>query len=97
MTWMLQPHNWSQAIRPNYYNIGYRRSGTYKGMGALGQGCDVLTDPTCGITSLQQTELQQTYPGMLSSTAISPGGTTTNWLPWILGGALVLVLIGGRR
>ena len=33
MAWMLQPHNYTQVIRPNLYNVAYRRVGTYKGMG----------------------------------------------------------------
>lgn len=37
MAWMLQPHNWRQAVRPNLYNVGYGRTLAYKGMGALGQ------------------------------------------------------------
>jgi hypothetical protein len=31
--YMLQPHNWTQSIRPNNYRIAYRRTGAYKGMG----------------------------------------------------------------
>jgi hypothetical protein len=39
MPWMLQPHNWTQAIRPNLYNVDYRRVGAYKGMGGfMGRG-----------------------------------------------------------
>jgi hypothetical protein len=37
MAWMLQPHNYTQVIRPNLYNVAYRRVGAYKGMGGLGQ------------------------------------------------------------
>ena len=33
MAWMLQPHSYSQIIRPNLYNVAYKRVGTYKGMG----------------------------------------------------------------
>lgn len=35
MPWMLQPKNYLQAVRPNLYNVAYRRVGTYKGMGRL--------------------------------------------------------------
>ena|SRR5215471_8122953 len=39
MPWMLQPRNWGQVIRPNLYNVDYRRVGAYKGMGAfMGRG-----------------------------------------------------------
>lgn len=33
MAWTLQPRNYMQAIRPNLYNVAYKRTGTYKGMG----------------------------------------------------------------
>lgn len=36
-SWMLQPHNYFQAKAPNWYNVGYRRTAMYKGMGGLGQ------------------------------------------------------------
>lgn len=64
----------------------------YRGMG---QGCDVLTDPTCGISSLQQTQLSQTLPGLLPSTAVSAGAM--NWTPWLIGGGLLLVMLMARR
>lgn len=35
MTWMLQPKNYNQILRPNLYNVHYGRVGTYKGMGRL--------------------------------------------------------------
>lgn len=35
MPWMLQPHNYTQTLRPNFYNIAYGRVGTYKGMGLI--------------------------------------------------------------
>jgi hypothetical protein len=35
MAWILQPHNYTQAIRPNYYRVAYRRTGAYKGMGVM--------------------------------------------------------------
>lgn len=54
MPWMLQPHNYTQVIRPNLYNVDYRRVGAYKGMGGLnGFGaatCDP-TDPLCGLSA----------------------------------------------
>jgi len=37
MSWMLQPHNYGQALSRNLYNVGYRRTATYKGMEGLGQ------------------------------------------------------------
>lgn len=41
MAWMLQPHSYTQIIRPNLYNVAYKRTGTYKGMGR-----DVSVGPT---------------------------------------------------
>ena len=38
--WMLQPHNYSQAVLPNLYNVAYRRQPAYKGMGHGGFGQD---------------------------------------------------------
>jgi hypothetical protein len=37
MAWSLQPHNYTQAIRPNDYRVAYRRTGAYKGMGQESQ------------------------------------------------------------
>ena len=91
-TWMLRPYSYAQAIRPNLYNVAYGRTGSYKGMGAA---CDVLTDPTCGISSLQQTELMQTVPdatlpsSAIVSTPVSP------WV-WIGAGVLLLVMVARR-
>lgn len=48
MAWTLQPRSYMQAIRPNLYNIAYRRTGAYKGMGWLGQG--ESTTPVTGGT-----------------------------------------------
>lgn len=36
MSWILQPHNWGQALQKNLYNVGYRRNAMYKGMGQMG-------------------------------------------------------------
>jgi len=36
--YMLQPHNWTQSLRPNYYRVAYRRTGAYKGMGQADTG-----------------------------------------------------------
>lgn len=38
MSWMLQPHNYAQATQRNLYNVAYRRTGTYKGVGMRGLG-----------------------------------------------------------
>ena len=102
MPWMLQPHNMTQIVRPNLYRVDYGRVGAYKGMGGLGQ--DVTDLP---ITTGQAAYIQANYPtvaaydpaagagGMISAT---PTPTTTNYLPWILGGIVVLALFaGGRR
>jgi hypothetical protein len=39
--WMLQPHSYSQAVRPNLYRLDYRRVGAYKGMGRYARGLGV--------------------------------------------------------
>jgi hypothetical protein len=36
MVWNLHPVNYSQALGPNFSNMSYGRSGTYKGMGGYG-------------------------------------------------------------
>lgn len=35
MPYMLKPANYAQTLRPNLYNMAYRRVGAYKGMGRL--------------------------------------------------------------
>jgi hypothetical protein len=35
MPWMLQPKNYIATMRPNLYNVAYRRVGAYKGMGQI--------------------------------------------------------------
>lgn len=35
MPYMLNPANYTQTMRPNLYNMAYRRIGAYKGMGRL--------------------------------------------------------------
>lgn len=123
--WMLQPHNYAQAVSPNHYNVAYRRTATYKGIGMHGLGqvaCDPTTDPLCGLSAnwysqltgpmgpnftqtpsqlLQATQTQgQLFPSTLPTGQQAAAALTqTNWLPWIAGGALLLVVMsmGGRR
>lgn len=52
---MLQPRNWLQAKGRNLYNVSYRRSGTYKGMGQGG-------------TSIMDVNIVQTVAGPDGST-----------------------------
>ena len=91
MAWMLQPHEYTQIIRRNLYSMPYRRTGAYKGMGQY-------TDPNV------EAPLAEQYPGMTFPAALYPSATPaaptawTQYLPWIIGGVLVLGLIaGGRR
>ena len=35
MAWTLQPRSYMQVIRPNFYDVSYRRTGAYKGMGQV--------------------------------------------------------------
>lgn len=39
---MLQPRNWTQARGRNLYNVAYRRSGTYKGLGQADPGTTIM-------------------------------------------------------
>ena len=64
MPFLLQPHNWGQAIRPNLYNVDYRRVGAYKGMGAYLAGLG-QADPITGAMTPQ---------GMFGPIAANPLG-----------------------
>lgn len=122
MAWTLQPRSYMQAIRPNLYNIAYRRTGAYKGMGSLGQeppdlsaacpgtpGCPGYVDPYQNLSTLTEGVLSgqnvivsaDAYSQMLKAGLTQPAtiSTLTKWMPWILGGVLVVVFlgIGGRR
>lgn len=90
MPWMLQPHAYTQVIRPNLYRVDYKRVGAYKGMGGLGQAVDLTTAiqqlpvgpamPTVSLSpSLQPVYTFQTPGGPVSyggMPAGAPAGTT---------------------
>ena len=121
MAWTLQPRSWMQVIRPNLYNLAYRRTGAYKGMGALGQpelaqtgapcpmspGCPGYVDPYQNLSTAMEGVLTgqnvfmttDAYNQLLRSSATATPAPVTNYLPWILGIGLLLVLAagGGRR
>lgn len=141
MPWMLQPHNYSQIIRPNLYRVDYRRVGAYQGMGQSYQSLYLpFTDPTymaahfpavaaiygrpattrpqplwgglgqgaycddAGNCFDASSNLVQAGYGSYGGMVKVPAGTTmvptggSNYLPWILGGIVVLALFaGGRR
>ena len=107
-TWMLQPHNYTQALRPNLYNVSYRRTGTYKGLGrwrhGMGQAtsticgsCDPTTDPICAAAcaGTPVTSLPVSGYGSQSPVYMSvPAGTDwTTYLPWIAGALLLALMI----
>jgi hypothetical protein len=108
MSWMLQPHNYAQAGARNLYNVGYRRTGTYKGMG---QGT-CPGDPSCpgyvppayqppvDPVQGQLTQMQAEIEALFGYTGAGQAPTATmNYTPWlILGGGLLLVIaLTGRR
>ena len=100
MAWMLQPRNYMQAMRPNWYNVAYRRTGAYKGMGALGQGqcpgtpgCPGYVDPQQSFSAI----VQGLYSGQYAIT--TPDGTGVSHppassQPWLLYGVIALVALG---
>ena len=124
MAWTLQPRSYMQVIRPNLYNLAYRRTGAYKGMGSLGQvevpppgttggpcpgspGCPGYVDPYQNLSTTMEGVLigqnvfmtTDAYNQLLRGSVTQPATTITNYLPWILGVGLLLVLAasGGRR
>jgi hypothetical protein len=122
MPYMLKPHNYSQVMRPNLYNVNYGRVGAYKGMGGLGQllpgGPGMWAGGGDGPDMTTFTSDGQTYRidaagnvYLMSSGGPIPvaGGTepvvrttqqmpqTQNYLPWIVGGFVLLLLLGRRR
>lgn len=122
MAWMLQPHNYAQALRPNLYRVDYKRNAAYKGMGrGLGQACanEVCPDypdmstcycppttPTCfpdsWVGPLQPGQVYCNTGTNIPSVTAAPltaaqGAVVSNWLPWVIGGILVIGLIAGKR
>ena len=108
MAWMLQPRSYAQALGPNWYNVSYRRTGVYKGMGGLGQSeCDPTSasyDPGYCLANLPETlptsTAEATIPALSTLETGVQSFLTASYLPWILGGALGLVLLldlSGRR
>lgn len=112
MAWTLKPRSYYQAMRPNLYDLAYRRTGAYKGMGWLGQSCP--GDPSCpgyvdpyqnlstlteGVLSGQNVLVSTSaYNQLLNASATQPASTTPSWVLYGLAAALVLGMIGaGRR
>lgn len=101
MSWFLQPANWAQTKARNLYNVGYRRSGTYKGFGHLGQGIMPGENTGSGLDPAAQqavTDLFNLYYSPASSTTPpfeSTPATSSMWpsLLMIGGGLLVMVLL----
>jgi hypothetical protein len=112
MSWMLQPHNYGQALNRNLYNVGYRRTATYKGMEGLGQmgplytcpdGTQVYRSSDCPGGQPAPNVQQQiadlwgyVFANAPAQQTVYPG--QTNYTPWlILGGGLLLVMLISRR
>src|SRR5215475_2172986 len=80
MSWILQPHNWTQALQRNLYNVGYRRNQVYKGMGACTPSPDnpwtMQGDPMCGDITTDPTAWGWNIGGP-ESTDMSTGPSTT--------------------
>lgn len=106
---MLQPHNYSQIQRRNLYDVAYRRTGAYKGMGQLPLCSSITLQPGfVGPVNCDPSQGGPYYPASQSQLAdvqlalqevqqqVSSG--STNWIPWAIGGGLLLVLlVAGRR
>ena len=105
--WMLQPRNYMQAMRPNWYNVAYRRTGAYKGMGALGQGqcpgspgCPGYVDPYNNLSTLMQGVLSgqntiittDAFNQLTAASVTHPSASTST--PWLLYGVIALVALG---
>lgn len=106
---MLQPHNYSQIQHRNLYDVAYRRTGIYKGMG---QGIDTSTlwnlPNTSPLASAYGSNFGEAalqpgagwmVPSAFYQTAPGAGGTNiSSYLPWMIGGGLLLVLLlAGKR
>jgi hypothetical protein len=102
--YFLQPKAAYWNTVPNWYNVAYLRSGTYKGMGqqdssGLPSAQTLVNLPLSSPAAVDPYQyIAGTAPG------IPTGGTTfspfTNYLPWIIGGVLVVLILsgaGGRR
>lgn len=104
MAWFLQPANYTQVGKRNLYNVAYRRVGTYKGMGALGQGlcpgdpsCPGYVAPPSSTPDVQQqiADVWSSIFGMQTQAATPSSGS--GWMPLIAGGLLLFVLFSGGR
>ena len=107
--WMLQPRNYSQDIPRNYYNLAYRNTGVYKGLGQTldcpGQpGCPGYTPgvptPQGGDATLAQIQAEIDalfgYTGAGQPPA-SPSFMQQYGVYLALGLAALALLVGGRR
>lgn len=112
MPWMLNPHNYVRASRPNLYNMSYRRVGAYKGMGQPASTDSTISYPG----EYSGYELSQLPPAKSSSFftplqiagALSPSSgynanaqtaAPTDWWTWAtvgLGALVVLLLVSKR-
>ena len=98
MPWMLQPRNYTQILKPNLYNVAYRRVGAYKGMGGLGQSTSSISylgdysgydlanlpyvNPGGAITTTPYSVSPSASPQQ-TAVALSPGLSTTGIPTWV--------------
>ena len=98
MAWTLQPRSYMEAIRPNLYNLAYRRTGSYKGMGQVSTA-DLLSLPLTGPYTAPSTTLQTSAE--FSPSVPSPIGLfIQQYGLYVIGGIAFLALLsiaGGRR
>ena len=131
VSYVRQPFNSAQTWKPNWYNVNYRRTGTYKGFGQGGIDPYLASDlaAQAGILPGETSVSANLYPyGVFASggtnitgnvsTPSMPGapaatlggatyypsapagagtGTLTQYLPWILGGGVLLIVILAAR
>lgn len=98
MPYMLQPANWAQAKARNLYNVGYRRSGTYKGFGQMETMPMQSSDPLDLAAQQAVSDLFNLYYSGAPSapTGAVPAAGITSSLPTLLligGGILAVVLL----
>ena len=99
MAYMLQPHNYTQIVRPNLYNVAYKRTGAYKGMGRMGARLRGLGQSDVAVTDLpvgNAPYIQANYPSVATydlAAAASPYTTGINWTYIAIGGVAILALL----
>lgn len=99
--WILRPHNYSQVIPRNYYNVAYRNTGVYKGMGQY-----PCVDNPALQCSVQGGSSTDTVPqSMINADPyfMTPSSTATTSVPtsvptwvWAAAGVLLVLMVAKR-